>query len=125
MLNYSVEVSDSAKRFIKSIDGSLINRVNKFISNLEVSPIPNDKKHILETNGPSMLCEGSVDKLRFYYTIENKFVVIEDIKYRGTVEIIEGKSNHKSGNKLNFPNQRRDITKLKKWFKDLFRFSNK
>ena len=125
MLRYSVEVSDSAKKFIKSIDGSLIKRVKKFISNLETNPIPSDKKHILETHGPSMLCESSVDKLRFYYTIEDKFIVIEDIKYRGSVEIVEGYSNHKSGNKQNFPNQRRDINKLRKWFQNLFNFSKK
>ena len=121
MLRYDVEVSDSAKKFIKNVDGSLIKRVDKFISSLETKPIPKDKKHILETHGPSMLCEGSVDKLRFYYTIEDKFVVIEDVKYRDYVEVIEYHSNHKSGNKKNFPNQRRDISRLKDWFGILFR----
>ena len=123
MLKYNVEVSDSARKFIKNVDGSLIKRVEKFISNLESNPIPKNRKHILETHGPSMLCEGSVDKLRFYYTIEDKFVVIEEIKYRGSVEVIEGHSNHKSGNKKNFPNQRRDISKLKEWFQKLFQKS--
>jgi hypothetical protein len=68
-----------------------------------------------------MLCEGAVDKLRFYYTIENKFIVIEDIKYRGSVEILEGHSNHKSGNRKNWSNQRKDILRLKKWFLNLFK----
>lgn len=121
MLKYNVEISDSAKKFIKNIDGSLVKRVDKFLLDLETNPIPNNKKHILEVHGPSMLCEGAIDKLRFYYTIEDKFVVIEDIKYRGSVEIIEGKSNHKSGDKKNYPNQRRDISRLKKWFDKLFK----
>ena len=125
MLKYNVEISDSAKKFIKNIDGSLTKRVDTFLLNLEINPIPKDKKHILETHGPSMLCEGTIDKLRFYYTIEDKFVVVEDIKYRGSVEVIQGKQNHKSGSRKNFSNQRRDISKLKKWFNNLFKIHKK
>lgn len=120
MYKYDVEISDSARKFIKKLDGSMKKRVKKFIDSLEEKPIPKDKSHILEQNGPSMLCEGAVDKLRFYYTIEDKFVVVENIKYRGSVEVISGHSDHKSGNPQNYPNQRKYIAKLKDWFNKIF-----
>ncbi len=63
-----------------------------------------------------MLCEYEIDKFRIYYTIENQFVVIENIKYLGQVDILKGFSNHKSGHKK-YPNQQRDIKKMKKDFK--------
>ena len=62
-----------------------------------------------------MLCELSVEKLRVYYTIENQFVVIEEIEYAGVVTILDGKHNHKSGDK-HYPNQQKDIKKMKKDF---------
>jgi hypothetical protein len=83
---------------------------------------------VIDVSGNVRLCEGSVDKLRFYYTIENEFVVIEeiiddeliDVEYEGIVNITKATKNHKSGNKQNNPNQRRDIAGLKKEFKTKF-----
>ena len=112
---YKVELSTSTKKFIKKLDGSYKEKVIKFLEYLEKRPIPLKKKHILELAGSSMLCEYPLDKLRFYYTIENQFVVIENIKYSGLVEVLKGYSNHKSGNK-NYPNQQKDIKQLKKDF---------
>lgn len=83
--------------------------------------MPRKKKHILEMTGNSLLCEYPIDELRFYYTIENQFVVIENIEYGGKVEVLKGYSNHKSGDKKNNPNQRRDIKRLKKDFRDKFK----
>jgi mRNA-degrading endonuclease RelE of RelBE toxin-antitoxin system len=120
---FKVKVSISAKKFISKLDGSYKKKIDKFIKSLSESPIPRQNKHILDRTGSSMLCEFSVDELRFYYTIENQFVIIEDIEYKGIVEVLEGHSSHKSGNKKNFPNQRRDISKLKKWFQNLFKIS--
>ena len=120
-MNFKVKISSSARKFISKLDGKYKQKIKKFIEFLEKSPIPKKNKHILDISGSSMLCEYSIDKLRFYYTIENQFVVIEDIEYKGIFEILEGHSNHKSGNRKNFPNQRKDIAKLKKWFRNFFR----
>jgi hypothetical protein len=86
-----------------------------------LSPIPRKNQHILDRAGSSLLCEYSIEELRFYYTIENQFVVIENIEYKGIVEVLEGHANHKSGNKKNWPNQRKVINKLSKWFSKVFR----
>ena len=88
----------------------------KFIERLEDYPVPKKKKHILELAGNCMLCEQEIDKFRIYYTIENQFVVIEKVEYDGTVNVLKGFSNHKSGHKK-YPNQQRDIKKMKKDFK--------
>lgn len=118
---YKVKYEENAKKFIKKLDFVIKTRVIEKIKKLELDPFPRQKKHILETVGSSLLCELSIDKLRIYYTVEDRFIVIEEIVYKGIVTLIEGKNNHKSGNKLNNPNQRRDISKLKKWFQNLFK----
>jgi len=122
---YKIKYEDNARKFIKKLDFSVKTRVIEKIKKLELDPFPRQKKHILETVGSSLLCELSIDKLRIYYTVEDRFIVIEDIEYGGIVTLIEGKNSHKSGNKQNNPNQRRDISKLKKWFQNLFKFSKK
>lgn len=119
---FKVKISSSAKKFISKLDGKYKSKIDKFITQLSKEPIPRKNNHILDRTGSSMLCEYSIDELRFYYTIENQFVVIEDIEYKGIVEVLEGHSNHKSGSKKNFSNQRKDISRLKKWFKKLFQF---
>ena len=113
---YKVKFSKSAEKFISKLDGSIKQRIPKMIDFLENSPVPNNKKHILDTSRSSFLCEYPLEELRFYYTIENQFVVIEDIEYLGKVEILEGHSNHKSGNSKNYPNQQKTIKSLKKKF---------
>ena len=118
---YKVKISTSAKKFIKKLDNSYKKKISKMIDDLSSAPVPRKNKHILDRTGASLLCEYPIEELRFYYTIENQFVVIEDIEYSGIVDIIEGHSNHKSGNKKNNPNQRRDISKLKLWFSRLFK----
>ena len=126
---YKIRYEKKAEKFIKNLDFSIKIRIIKGIKSLEIDPFPRDKKHILETVGSSLLCELAVDKLRIYYTVEDRFIVIEeirsgkniDIQYKGIVNVLEGKSSHKSGNKNNFPNQRRDICRLKKWFYNIFR----
>ena len=118
---YKVKLSNSAEKFIKNVDGSLKERIVKFIDSLENNPVPKKKKHILDMTGNCFLCEYPIEELRFYYTIENQFVVIEDIEFNGVVEVLKGFSNHKSGNSKNYPNQRRDIGRLKKDFKDRYK----
>ena len=113
---YRVKFSKSAEKFISKIDGSLKERIPKMITFLENTPVPNNKKHILDTSGSSFLCEYPLEELRFYYTIENQFVVIEDVEYLGVVDILEGHSNHKSGSSKNFSNQQKKIKDLKKKF---------
>lgn len=103
------------------MDGSLKEKVVKFIDTLENNPIPKKKKHILDLAGNCFLCEYPLNELRFYYTVENQFVVIENIEYDGVVEVLDGYSNHKSGNSKNYSNQRKDIFKLKKNFKSKFK----
>lgn len=119
---FKVKISSSAKKFISKLDGKYKLKINKFIKQLSSEPIPRKNNHILDRTGSSMLCEYSIEELRFYYTIENQFVVIEDIEYKGVVEVLEGHSNHKSGSKKTWSNQRKDITRLRKWFKNLFKF---
>jgi len=118
---FKVKISTSAEKFISKVDGSLKSQIVIFIDFLESDPVPKKKKHILDTTSNCFLCEYPIDKLRFYYTIENQFVVIEDIEYDGKVEVLKGYSNHKSGDSQNYPNQRRDIAKLKKEFKDKYK----
>lgn len=123
---FKVKLSESVEKFITKLDGSIKIRVKYYIDSLEENPYPRTGRHVLDTSGNVRLCEGSVDKLRFYYTIENQFVVIEEIiddelvkvEYEGKVEVIKASNNHKSGNKQNNPNQRRDIKNLKIKFKD-------
>lgn len=114
---YKVKISNSAEKFISKLDGSYKKKIVNFIEYLENNPVPKNKKHILDVSGNSFLCEYSLDKLRFYYTIENLFIVIEDIEYDGEIEVLKGFSNHKSGNK-NYPNQKRDIKSLLKKLKE-------
>ena len=64
-----------------------------------------------------MFCEFSFKTIRIYYIITNKEIIIEKIKYLGTVDIIDLKNNHKSGNKQNNPNQQKYLNKEKKKFK--------
>jgi mRNA-degrading endonuclease RelE of RelBE toxin-antitoxin system len=126
---FKIKYEDKAKKFIKKLDFSIKQRVIEKIKSLELDPFPRQKKHILETAGSSILCELPIDKLRIYYTVEDRFIVIEEIEYgkiiekeyKGLVKILEGKSNHKSGNKENYPNQRKDINRLKKWFSNIFK----
>jgi len=120
-MSYKVKISNSAQKFISKLDGRYKVKVSKFIEKLKRDPLPRNNKHILDTSGSSMLCEFSLEKLRFYYTIENQFIVIENIEYQGFVEVLEGHSNHKSGNKKNYPNQRNTIKRLVKWFKNIFK----
>ena len=117
---FKVKISTSAKKFLSKLDGKYKKKINNFINFLSETPIPRNNKHILDRMGSSMLCEYGVDELRFYYTIENQFVVIENIEYKGIIELISGHSDHKSGNKQNFPNQRKYIARLRKWFKNIF-----
>ena len=112
---YKIKLEKKASQFISKLDVQEKERVKTAIDNLKESPFPRNKKHILSLNGSSMLCELAVSKLRIYYTIENQFVVVENIEYKGIITILEGKRNHKSGNKKN-PNQQKDIQKLKKKF---------
>ena len=118
---YKLKYEKKAEKFIKNLDFSIKKRVIKNIKSLQYYPYPRDKKHILETIGSTILCELSVDKLRVYYTVEDRFIVIEDIEYDGIISVLEGHSNHKSGSKKNFSNQRRDIGRLKSWFYGLFK----
>lgn len=118
---YKIKYEDKAKKFIKKLDFSIKQRVIEKIKSLELDPFPRQKNHILETIGSSLLCELPIDKLRVYYTVEDRFIVIEEIEYMGIIKILEGQNSHKSGNKKNFPNQRRDIGRLKKWFQNFFK----
>lgn len=112
---YKIKLEKKASKFIRKLDSQQKQLVTTSIDTLAESPFPKNKRHILELAGNSMLCELPVGTIRIYYTIENQFVVIEDIEYTGVVNILDGKLNHKSGSK-NFPNQQRDIKKLKKKF---------
>ena len=112
---YRLKIEKRVIKFLKKLDFSIRKDIDKKIRVLEEDPFPRDKKHILASSGASLLCELSHQKWRIYYTIENCFVVIEDIEYDGTVSIIEGYNNHKSGK--GYPNQRKDIQRLKKNFR--------
>lgn len=126
---YKIKYEKKAKKFLKNLDFSMKNRIDNELEKLKFKPFPKNKKHILDTSQISLLCELSIDKLRIYYTIEDGFIVIEEIinkkikkiEYEGIVTLIEGQNNHKSGNKKNYPNQRRDIKRIKQWFQNLFK----
>lgn len=117
---FKLKYEKKVEKFIKNLDFSIKVRIIKELRNLQINPFPRNKKHILETLGSSLLCELAVDKFRIYYIIEDKFVIIEGIGYEGIVNLLEGHSNHKSGNN-NYSNQKKDIGILKKWFLKFFR----
>lgn len=102
---YRLKIEKRAVRFLEKLDISVRREIDKKIKSLEENPYPSNKNHILASSGASLLCEMSYRKWRLYYTVENCFVVIEDIEYEGTVGILEGYSNHKSGK--GYPNQKR------------------
>ncbi|MFT4326673.1 MAG: hypothetical protein ACMXYK_04180 [Candidatus Woesearchaeota archaeon] len=112
---YKIKLEKKAKKFIHKLDEQQKNLVTKSIDKLAEAPFPKNKSHILKLAGSSMLCELAIKKIRVYYTIENQFVVIEEIEYDGIVTILDGKHNHKTGNS-SFPNQQKDIKKFKKEF---------
>ena len=112
---YKLKIEKRVLRFLEKLDFSVRKEVDRKIRLLGESPYPRDKRHILASSGVSLLCELGYKKWRFYYTIENCFVIIEDIEYCGTVKILEGYGNHKSGK--GYPNQKKDIRRLKKIFK--------
>ena len=118
---FKIKYEKKAEKFIKNLDLKIKVRIIDAIKKLEIDPFPRAKNHILETAGSSLLCELAVDKVRIYYTVEDRFIVIEEIEYAGIVKILEGQNSHKSGNKKNWSNQRRDIKRLSNWFKNLFR----
>ena len=70
---------------------------------LAITPIPRKKEHVLDVKDHKMLCELSVDKIRFYYQLEQTRIIIDKVEYDGRVVIEHGKSSHKSGNKKNNP----------------------
>jgi mRNA-degrading endonuclease RelE of RelBE toxin-antitoxin system len=115
-LPYRVVVEKKVDKFISKLDKEQNIRVLKKLVNLEDNPIPKDKKHIIDTKGAALLCEFTVDKLRFYYEISNGIIWINEVQFAGEVKVISGYANHKSGNKQNNPNQRRDIGFLRKLF---------
>ena len=117
---YKIKYEKKAKKFLKNLDFSIKSRIDNELEKLKYKPFPRNKKHILDSSQISILCELSVDNLRIYYTIEDGFIVIEEVEYEGIVTLIEGQNSHKSGNKQNYPNQRRDISRLKKWFQNIF-----
>lgn len=111
---YKLKIEKRAAKFLEKVDASARRDIDRKIEALAENPFPQNKKHILASSGASLLCELSYKKWRLYYTIENCFVVIEDIEYDGTVSILEGHGNHKSG--TGYHNQRNNIGKLKKGF---------
>jgi len=117
-LTHYLEIEEKVRKFIKKLDKNIQLRVNKVIFNLVKNPFPREGKHILDSKGNKLLCELSIDKLRFYYIIEEGRILINDVEYLGKIKINHGFTNHKSGNK-NYPNQKRFILWLKKLFKKL------
>jgi len=118
---FKIKYEKKAIKFIKKLDFSVKVLLDKELKKLEFDPFPRSKKHILETVGSSLLCELVVDKWRIYYTVEDRYIVIEEVEYEGVVKVVKGYSNHKSGNKQNNPNQRKDIGILKRWFINTFK----
>ena len=113
---YKIKLESKAKKFISKLDSQQKSKVIKFVDSLAKDPFPKNKNPILESSGSSLLCELAVEKIRIYYTIENQFVVIEDVEFDGVVGVLERHNNHKSGNSNN-PNQQKTIKRLKKFFK--------
>jgi mRNA-degrading endonuclease RelE of RelBE toxin-antitoxin system len=119
MKMWKVIVEKKVIKFLEKLKNKEINkRFNKIVNErLKKTPYPKDKKYILNIKGDSYLCELVIDKFRFYYEIKQEIIVINEIEYLGKVRVLEGHTNQKSGNKQNYPNQRRTIQRLKKWFR--------
>ena len=113
---YHIQIEKKVQKFLKKLDKKIRDCSVQAIENLGTRPIPKNKKHILATKGDAMLCELGVDKIRFYYEIKYGIIFIEEVEYLGRVRVLEGKRNHKSGNK-SFPNQKKFILTLLSWFK--------
>ena len=89
----------------------------KEIFNLAVTPIPRKKEHVLDVKEHRLLCELSVDKIRFYYEVSQERIIVNEVNYKGKVLVGYGKNNHKFGNKKNWSNQQKFINWLKKIFR--------
>ena len=113
---YHLELSKKVKKFLKKLDPKISEYCLKKIFYLAKNPVPKDKKHILDTNKNSFLCELAANKVRIYYIITHGVVRINDIEYLGKVEVKDASNSHKSGNKKNYSRQQKDINKMKKDF---------
>jgi len=99
---YILKVSKEVTRKLKSLPNNERQSLKKQILELEINP--RIGKHI-DTDKKSELWELKFQSHRIYYTIENKFLVINNITYEGSVAV------NKFGNKNT---QKKDIKKLKK-----------
>ena len=114
---WKIIIKDNVENYM-SRNRIIYKRFKKIINNkLKINPIPSNKKHIIDRKNNKYLCEFGIDKIRFLYIIEFEKVIIFGVEYEGNVKIFDVKYNYKSGNK-NYPNQQRDLKKVKKDFKD-------
>ena len=115
-LPYRVVIHSKVDKFLSKLDKNSYELSLKKILKLQKEPIPKNKKHILATKGNAILCELQVDKLRLYYEVSHGIIWVNDIQYDGVVKVTKAYSNHKSGDNSSYPNQQKDIRKMKKEF---------
>ena len=118
--SFIIEINLDVEKKIKRLDSSIKKVVKEKINNLENFPFPKDPKHMLSIFKNNFLAEINIDKIRVYYLFTLEKIYIYNIEYRGKVNVFDLKKDHKSGNK-NYPNQRKYIQALKKWFKKKFK----
>ena len=114
---YFLDIKKEVWKFLSKLNNKIQERCIKEINKLAITPIPKRKEHVLDIKNHKMLCELAVDKIRFYYQIEQEKITIDKVEYLGKVIVEHGKNNHKSGNKQNNPNQQ-FINWIKKLFKN-------
>ena len=114
---FHIEIKQKVYKFIKKLNKKNRKICFKKINFLGLNPVPKNKKHILDVNKNSFLCELAVDKIRIYYELTQGKTIINEIVYLGKVEVKDASNSHKSGNKKNYSRQQKDINKMKKDFK--------
>jgi hypothetical protein len=81
---YFLDIDNKMAKKLEKLDRSnpkLFKRVHKKILRLEKYPFPENPKHILFIEKNIFYCELGVDKVRIYYLVARKEIVICKIKY--------------------------------------------
>lgn len=90
-MKYNVRITDNVLKYLEKLSKDIKEKVLDRIDELEENP---KRGRLLDKSGMVDLRELKYGSFRIYFTIENKFVVINDIEYEGEVEVSEiGKKN--------------------------------
>lgn len=97
-MKYDVRISDNVLKFLEKLPEDMKEKILNRINELENNP---RRGRLLDKSGMVDLRELKYGSYRIYFTIENKFVVINGIEYEGIVEVSETSKKNNQKNKIN------------------------